>query len=189
MNANYKLILAAIITIFAAGFLNPAFASTDSVTESGAEQPSSSSDSDTLNYQADLFTGRFTYSIPIKVAPGRQGSEPKLALNYSSAVGNGWCGVGWTLEAGYIQRDTRRGVPLLFGPTNSLGIYDDSKGFFGGVSVKGDSINPDTDANLTYYGDSFTMKQIVSGEKAKPTPVVNDLIKKLNDYAKVKKEK
>jgi len=139
MNANYKLILAAIITIFAAGFLNPAFASTDSVTESGAEQPSSSSDSDTLNYQADLFTGRFTYSIPIKVAPGRQGSEPKLALNYSSAVGNGWCGVGWTLEAGYIQRDTRRGVPLLFGPTNSLGIYDDSKGFVansGGVSSR-----------------------------------------------------
>jgi lipid-binding SYLF domain-containing protein len=65
--------------------------------------------------------------------------------------------------------------------------YDDSKGFFGGVSVKGDSINPDTDANLAYYGDSYTMKQIISGEKAKVSPVVGDLIKKLDGYAKAKK--
>ena len=67
--------------------------------------------------------------------------------------------------------------------------YDDSKGFFGGVSVKGDSINPDTDANIAYYGDSYTMKQIISGEKAKPTDTVKELIKKLDDYAKGKKEK
>jgi lipid-binding SYLF domain-containing protein len=67
--------------------------------------------------------------------------------------------------------------------------YDDSKGFFGGVSVKGDSINPDTDANIAYYGDSYTMKQIISGEKAKVSPVVADLIKKLDGYSKVKKEK
>lgn len=67
--------------------------------------------------------------------------------------------------------------------------YDDSKGFFGGVSVKGDSINPDTSANLAYYGDSFTMKQIISGEKAKVTPQVAELIKQLDGYAKGKKEK
>lgn len=67
--------------------------------------------------------------------------------------------------------------------------YDDSKGFFGGVSVKGDSINPDTDANIAYYGDSYTMKQIISGEKAKVSPVVADLIKRLDGYAKGKKEK
>jgi lipid-binding SYLF domain-containing protein len=67
--------------------------------------------------------------------------------------------------------------------------YDDSKGFFGGVSVKGDSINPDTDANLAYYGDSFTMKQIVSGEKAKVSPAVADLIKQLDDFSKGKKPK
>lgn len=67
--------------------------------------------------------------------------------------------------------------------------YDDSKGFFGGVSVKGDSINPDTDANLAYYGDSFTMKQIISGEKAKISPQVEELIKKLDGYAKGKKDK
>src|SRR6266576_3328138 len=60
-----------------------------------------------LNFQADLFTGRFGYSYPIAVAPARQGAQPALALSYNSAGGNGWCGVGWSLEAGFIQRETK----------------------------------------------------------------------------------
>ncbi len=70
-----------------------------------------------MNFQADLFTGRFAYSVPIAVAPARQGAEPKIVLGYNSAAGNGWCGVGWTLDMGYIQRDTRHGVPVLSGST------------------------------------------------------------------------
>lgn len=63
-------------------------------------------------------------------------------------------------------------------------VYDDSRGLFGGAAIKGDSINPDLDANLAYYGDSFTMREIISGEKAKTTPTVDELIKKLNEYSK-----
>jgi RHS repeat-associated protein len=92
--------------------------------------------SGSLNFQPDLFTGRFTYTVPISVPPGRGSSQPKLALNYNSSVGNGWCGVGWQLEVGKIERETRFGVPITWtnaSPTN----YDDSKSFtisFGGVS-------------------------------------------------------
>jgi len=43
-------------------------------------------------------SGAFTYRIPIEVPPGRAGVEPHLALNYSSANGNGLLGVGWNLE-------------------------------------------------------------------------------------------
>ena len=90
-----------------------------------------------LNFQTDLITGRFTYSVPIVVAPGRQGAQPTLGLQYNSGGGNGWCGVGWNLDVGFIQRDTRRGVPVKWGATDALAEYDDAKGFvvnFGGVN-------------------------------------------------------
>src|SRR6185295_10900656 len=60
-----------------------------------------------FNYQTDLITGRFACVVPIVVPPARQGAQPALALTYNSAGGNSWCGVGWTLEVGFIQRDTR----------------------------------------------------------------------------------
>src|SRR6266542_786456 len=91
-----------------------------------------------FNFQTDLFTGRFSYSIPIVVAPGRQGAQPLLALAYNSSGGNGWCGVGWNLDVGFIQRDTRRGPPIKWGATNALSEYDDTKCFvanFGGVNA------------------------------------------------------
>lgn len=92
-----------------------------------------------FNYQADLFTGRFSYTVPIVVAPGRQGAVPTLALGYNSANGNGWCGVGWGLETGFIQRETRFGVPVYWAPgaTNPSTAYDDSKGFIANIGGVG----------------------------------------------------
>ena len=78
-----------------------------------------------LDFHTDLFTGRFAYGIPIEVPPGRGGSEPSIALQYNSSDGNGWCGVGWDLDLGYIQRETRHGVPI----TPFMTWYDDTKGF------------------------------------------------------------
>jgi RHS repeat-associated protein len=82
--------------------------------------------------QVDLFTGSFGYSIPINCAPARNGSEPALALVYSSGGDNGWCGMGWKLDIGYIERNTKDGFPIQFTtasiPTPGT-AYDDSKGF------------------------------------------------------------
>ncbi|MCI0527353.1 MAG: hypothetical protein L0Y56_07900, partial [Nitrospira sp.] len=58
----------------------------------------------------DLFTGTMSYSIPIEVPSGRKGMQPNLALTYHSSNGNGIVGVGWELEVGAIERQTKFGV-------------------------------------------------------------------------------
>ena len=82
-----------------------------------------------LDFQTDLFTGRFGYAVPLPLAPARHGSEPSLELRYSSAGDSGWCGVGWDLDLGYIERETRFGVPVKWSNGAPLKSYDDTKGF------------------------------------------------------------
>lgn len=90
------------------------------------------------SFQTNLFTGQFTYTVPIQVAPARHAFEPSLGLAYSSSGGNGWCGVGWQLQAGgYIERDQRFGSPVQWTEPTSppteeslpMSQYDSSKGF------------------------------------------------------------
>ncbi|MBL8034579.1 MAG: hypothetical protein JNJ69_12820, partial [Leptospiraceae bacterium] len=42
--------------------------------------------------------GSFSHTIPIEIPNGRNGLQPKLALNYNSNSGNGAIGVGWSLS-------------------------------------------------------------------------------------------
>ncbi len=103
-----------------------------------ANTPASST-SQALNFQTDLFTGRFAYQMPIAVPPGRQGSQPNIGIGYSSAGGNGWCGEGWGLDMGFIERDTSKGSCRAWSGTARLNSYDDTKGFvvaFQGVNAR-----------------------------------------------------
>jgi hypothetical protein len=52
---------------------------------------------------------RLTY--PIDIPPGRAGIQPSVAIQYGSAGGNGWTGVGWDVALPAITLDTRWGVP------------------------------------------------------------------------------
>lgn len=59
----------------------------------------------------NLFTGSFIHSIPLEVPPGTQGLQPNIAFSYNSSSSNGWCGVGWDLSFGVIQRSSKNGIP------------------------------------------------------------------------------
>lgn len=56
-------------------------------------------------------------------------------MGYNSAGANGWCGVGWSLDTAYIQRETRKGVPVKWaaGAVTPSNEYDDARGFVGNV--------------------------------------------------------
>ncbi len=45
-----------------------------------------------------LPSGAASYTIPIEAPPGIGGMAPKLSLSYNSQAGNGFVGIGWTLN-------------------------------------------------------------------------------------------
>ncbi|MEO1018291.1 MAG: SpvB/TcaC N-terminal domain-containing protein [Pseudomonadota bacterium] len=112
-----------------------------------------------MNFQTNSFTGAFSFSVPIVVPPARQGTEPSITLGYNSRGGNSWCGVGWNLDMGFIQREGREGVPIKWdttvSPNVALDEYDDDKGFFvafGGVQARLTKItDPDTNDSYEEY--------------------------------------
>jgi YD repeat-containing protein len=62
-------------------------------------------------FKTDLLTGSASFNLPIVLPPGRKEVQPNISLVYSSANSNGWCGVGWDLNLGSIQRSTKGGNP------------------------------------------------------------------------------
>ncbi|TDP98132.1 SpvB/TcaC N-terminal domain-containing protein [Labedaea rhizosphaerae] len=60
-------------------------------------------------------TGEAKLSYPLQTPPGRAGIQPNLGLQYNSAGGNGWLGVGWDMAAPVLTVDTRWGVPRYSG--------------------------------------------------------------------------
>ncbi|MCP4416780.1 MAG: hypothetical protein GY805_09165 [Chloroflexi bacterium] len=86
-------------------------------------------------FEANLFTGSATLSIPISTTPCR-GFEPHLSLQYSSGAGNGPFGLGFSLSPPRIARKTSKGQPR----------YDNDDSFI----WFGDDIVP-VDGSTTYY--------------------------------------
>ncbi|MGA2280933.1 MAG: SpvB/TcaC N-terminal domain-containing protein [Verrucomicrobiota bacterium] len=154
---NIKRFSVGIMVLWAAGCL------AQPVYYSGTSQayvpPSSGSDQQTQakdltgkrgEKQVDPFTGSFGYAIPIQCAPARNGSEPGLALSYSSGGDLGWCGMGWRLDIGGIERNGKDGFPLQYStavPAVPQTAYDDGKGFLLNLFGKEIKLLPTATAN------------------------------------------
>ncbi len=63
------------------------------------------------SFSPNLSAGTGTFTVPIALPPGRAGVQPALALSYGTSSGNGPVGVGWSLSAPFIARQTDRGLP------------------------------------------------------------------------------
>ena len=62
-------------------------------------------------FQANPVTGTASFSVPVKVSPGRAGFTPQLVLSYDSGNSNGVFGLGWDVGIPSIARKTSKGLP------------------------------------------------------------------------------
>jgi SH3 domain-containing YSC84-like protein 1 len=68
----------------------------------------------------------------------------------------------------------------------SILVYDDREGLFGGAALKGGALSPDTDANLAYYGEAVTVKEILFEKKVKPTEAAEQFASRITEATKTK---
>lgn len=67
----------------------------------------------------------------------------------------------------------------------SVLVYDDRKGLYGGAAIKGGAIAPDDEANRVYYGQSLTMRAILFDKKVQPTGPAIELAGKLTEHSRL----
>ena len=63
-------------------------------------------------------------------------------------------------------------------------VYSDREGLYGGAALKGDALTPDTEADIAYYGQYLTMKEILFDQKVKPSPAATELTTKIEQFSK-----
>ena len=54
-------------------------------------------------------------------------------------------------------------------------VYTDRKGLYGGVAIKGCALTPDEDANLTYYSQPVSVRDVVFDRKVPPSEAASQL--------------
>jgi lipid-binding SYLF domain-containing protein len=63
-------------------------------------------------------------------------------------------------------------------------VYSDTSGLYGGAVVKGGTLAPDSDANVAYYGEYLTAKEILFDNKVKRTEAATGLADKITLFSK-----
>ncbi|MDF1675976.1 MAG: hypothetical protein P1U44_09700 [Vicingaceae bacterium] len=148
------------------GFPTVAFALT-----SGPSQPEMGSfEPVNTNQMVDLFSGDFTYNIPLMNVPGPNGGYP-INLAYHAGIGMeqeaSWVGLGWNINPGAINRNLR-GVPDDFSGDKikktlhmkpqrklSLGIKSELDLEVFGVDVNKGLFTVGGSASATLYYDNY----------------------------------
>ena len=87
-------------------------------------------------------------------------------------------------EARGTAGDAQGGVAGdINGRHESVLVYVDRQGLYGGAALKGGSIAPDEDANRIYYDHFATTQDILFSDKMQPTEAARGLAATLNKYS------
>lgn len=111
----------------------------------------------------------------ILVMPSERGFEAVLK-NQINVGGNA------ALAAGPIGRDAQMNTDIML--KGGIFTYSRSKGLFAGISLKGASIYPDKAANMRYYADDVTARDILVNNKVTPSEQAKKLIETVEKYTK-----
>jgi lipid-binding SYLF domain-containing protein len=63
-------------------------------------------------------------------------------------------------------------------------VYSDVSGLYGGATIKGGSLSPDSEADIAYYGQFLTAREILFDGKGQPTEAATRLANRLNEFSK-----
>lgn len=75
------------------------------------------------------------------------------------------------------------GVEGTVNASDSVIVYDDRQGLFGGAAIKGGALSPDNHANEVYYGQYVSMSDILFDRKVNITDAAAALAKKISVYS------
>lgn len=75
------------------------------------------------------------------------------------------------------------GVEALTGP-GPVDVYSEHNGVYAGAVIAGSSFHSDDDANAIYYQKPATADGVLFGHAVQPTPTVNALIGKIEEYSR-----
>ena len=89
-------------------------------------------------------------------------------------------------EAGGTGGDYSAGVGESFTQEPPFLVYGESKGVYGGATIKGGSITTNDKANENYNGKFYSAKDILFNEKVKISDTATEFAKKLDSAAKAK---
>jgi lipid-binding SYLF domain-containing protein len=84
--------------------------------------------------------------------------------------------------AGGTANASTGGVQTKTPSEQDVVVYKDHVGLYGGAVVKGGGISSDSDANRVYYGQDFSMRDILFDHKVQPSTTTSKLIDKIDSY-------
>jgi lipid-binding SYLF domain-containing protein len=145
-------------------------------------------DGNTENYGAAAFLKANEASLGFQIG-GEQSFYVILLMSTNATRGLTDSKVNFAGEARGTAGDQTAGEEgKISGDERPIRVYSDRAGLYGGAALKGGAISADDNANQKYYGDYYTVHDILFNKKVKPTESAKELAKKLTEAAKAKKK-